>query len=93
LHLQNFTSFPDAVGIDLCVTELLELDEAGGTFEIMMELQVTWFDGTLKTREWESQLKIAEGSILVTSYCAPCIEVCKLTSLNARALCCSLRLS
>ena len=81
------------MGIDLCVTELLELDEAGGTFEIMMELQVTWFDGTLKTREWESQLKIAEGSILVTSYCAPCIEVCKLTSLNARALCCSLRLS
>mmetsp|Transcript_19819 Transcript_19819/g.51594 ORF Transcript_19819/g.51594 Transcript_19819/m.51594 type:complete len:1313 (+) Transcript_19819:152-4090(+) len=76
IHYGGFVTFPDAVGIDLSVTELLGLDEAEGKFEVIMDLKLTWFDGSLQTAEWEAQLDEADGSdVLVTSYCAPRVKI------------------
>lgn len=64
------------MGIDLCVTELLSLNEAEGNFEVKFNLQLTWYDGALKTKEWDSQLEEADGgAVLVTSYCAPRVRI------------------
>lgn len=71
----SHASFVDAVGMDVKMLELIDVDEDVGAFEIKLEVTVSWYDKTFDTLQWNPKSGNMGNNIKVTSYCAPKITI------------------